>query len=476
MVEEVSMKSAVFWTAIAKYSTAALQLIFAAILSRLLTPEQFGIVAIINVFVVFFQLFCDMGFGTAVIQDKSIPQKYTNDIFSWSLYFGLGLMVLFIGVSYPISIFYEDSIYIPLGVILSLALFLNAFNMIPNAIMLKEKRFKSIAYRTIISGIVSSLLTIALAFKGYGVYALVMQSVFSSLFILIWNLKSVRLCFNYKPGIASIKRIWSYSMYQFLSQLINFFNRNLDSLLIGKIFPKSDLGQYNKSYHLMQLPIAYIPGVVGPALHPILSEHQDNPKYIYTTYLRILKILSLIGCLISVWLYYIGEELIIILFGSQWYPAILPFRILALSVWFQLLTNTIAPIYQSIGNTKLMFKSIVYTCIVMISLIIMGCLMRNIVYVATCVAIAYFLNFFLTYFIIVKYGFKESFTSFLFTFWQDFLIYLIMISVTIIPIDINNYVVSVVFKSFLILLIYITLLRLTRQYNTLWSLIKINKI
>lgn len=469
------MKKAVAWTAIAKYTTAVLQLVFAAILSRLLTPEQYGIVAVINVFVVFFQLFCDMGFGTAVIQDKGLTERQTNDIFSWTVYLGLGLMVLFIGASFPISMIYEDAIYVPLGCILSVALLLNALNMIPNAVMLKEKRFKSIAFRTIVSGIAASLITIVLAFKGFGVYALVLQSVFTALIIFIWNELSVKLKFHFWPDFASIKRIWDYSVYQFLSQLINYFNRNLDSLLIGKYFPKADLGQYNKSYHLMQMPIAYIPGVVGPALHPILSEHQNEPKYIYSSYLRVLKILSLIGCFISVWLYYTGEELVILLFGDQWYPAILPFKILALSVWFQLLTNTIAPIYQSVGNTKLMFHSTVATCILIISFIIVGCIMGNIVNVAMCVSIAYFLNFFLTYIILVKFCFKESFVSFLKTFWQEILFFVVMMGATLIPLTIGNMIVSFFIKSIILAVLYSLLMVITGQHKIVITLISHNK-
>lgn len=466
------MKKAVAWTAIAKYTTAVLQIVFAAILSRILTPEEYGTVAVINVFVVFFQLFCDMGFGTAVIQDRELTEKQTNDIFSWTVYIGLALQLLFIGASFPISKFYGDSIYIPLGIILSFSLFLNALNMIPNAVMLKEKKFKSITFRTITASIVASLLTIFLAFKGWGVYALVLQSLFTTLIVFIWNEISVRLKFDYKPDFASIKRIWGYSIYQFLSQLLNYFNRNLDQLIIGKFFSKADLGQYNKSYHLMQMPISYIPGVVGPALHPILAEHQNNPKYIYDAYLRILKILSLIGVFISVWLYYTGEEVVLILFGDQWHPAVMPFKILALSVWAQLVTNTIAPIYQSIGNTKLMFNSTIATSVLIISAIIIGCTSRNITTVATCVSVAYVLNFFLTYYILVKFGFKDSFWRFLSRYYLEVIFIVVLFLITLIPIPVGNIFLAFIIKTGVLALVYLLLLLLTKQHQLFISIIR----
>lgn len=469
------MKKAVVWTAAAKYTTAVLQLVFAAILSRILTPDQYGTVAVITVFSVFFQLFCDMGFGTAVIQDKGLTEKQTNDIFSWTLYLGLTLQLLFIGASFPISYFYDDPIYIPLGIILSLSLLINAMNMIPNAVMLKQKRFKIITVRTICSQVVTSLLTVFLAYKGWGVYAIVFQTLLSSLIIFLWNEFTIKLKFNYTPEIGVIKRIWGYSVYQFLAQLLNYFNRNLDNLLIGKFLSKADLGQYNKSYTLMQMPISYIPGVVGPALHPILSDHQKDPQYIYDSYMRIVKLLSLIGCFISIWLYYTGDELIIILFGNQWYPAIMPFKILALSVWFQLLINTVGPIFQSIGNTKLLFKTCVLSTIIIVSLIALGCFWGSIVSVAVCVTIAYVLNFFIGYFFLIRVGFNQSFCRFVFLFRYEVVFFMVLFLLTYIQLNIPHLLVSLCVKTGMLVCIYIMLLFITGQYRPFLNLVHLRK-
>jgi len=459
------MKKAVAWTAAAKYGKALFQLLFAAILSRILTPEEYGTVAVINVFVVFFQLFCDMGFGTAVIQDKQLTGKQINDIFSWTVYLGLLLQMIFIVVSFPLASFYEDSIYIPLGIILSFSLLFNALNMIPNAIMLREKRFKSITYRTLVASVVASLLTVLLALKGLGVYALALQSLFVAIIIFVWNEVSSKLRFVLKPAAESIKRIWGYSFYQFLSQFLNYFNRNFDSLLIGKFFSKADLGQYNKSYQLMHLPIAYIPGIVGPALHPILSEHQQDPSYIFKANLKMLKILSLLGCYISVFLFFAAEELILILFGHQWVDAVVPFRFLALSVWFQLSTNTVGPIYQSIGNTKLMFKSIICSSVIILGCIITGCVLGSINSVAALVALGYLINYFVTYFILTKFAFKESFIEFIKNFWQEAVFFVVLLGIAFIPLNIPNMVLSLLVKFVVLTAVYVMLLIVFKQYK-----------
>lgn len=423
----MSIKKAALYTAAAKYSSVAMNLVFTMILARLLTPEQYGTVAVITVFISFFQLFADMGLGTGVIQNKSLTRGEINDIFSFSLYQGLILMLLFIGFSYPVSIFYEDPIYIKLGSLLSLSVLFNSLNMIPNAVMLKEKQFKSIAVRTIVVTFVVSCFTVVLAFLGWGVYAIVFSSVFNALGIFLWNQINVKLSFHIKPHLNSVKKIWSYSVFQFLSMIINYFCRNLDNILCGKYLSKADLGQYNKSYALMMMPINLIPSVINPVLHPILSDYQNDKEVIYEKYIKLLELLSLISFFISGFFFWAGREIILLMYGSQWVAAILPFQLLGLSLWGQLLTNTTGTIYQSIGNTKLMFKNALATTVIIICAIVVGIYMGSIDTLAFCVTVGYVANYFITFFVLVKYGFERNPVRFFKRFSPNYILVIIPI-------------------------------------------------
>lgn len=470
---EITIKKAVLFNAIAKYSTVILQLVYTAIMSRILSPEEYGIMTIINVFIVFFQLFSDMGLGTGVIQNKNLSNDDISDIFSVSVYLGCGLFVAFSLFSYPIALIYENGIYVSLGVIMSFSLMFNAFNMIPNAVLLREKRFLALAIRTIVISFISFTVTIFFAFHGAGVYSLVIQSVVQAIGLFACNIFSTKIRFKIKPNLSPIKGIWGYSMYQFGAQTLNYFNRNLDNLLIGKMFSKEELGYYNKAYTLMQYPIGYLPGVITPVLHPILSEHQENKAYIYEKYMQVLKLLSLIGCFGAALCFFAGEEIIIIVFGKQWEASILPFKILSLSLWFQILTNTIAPIYQSIGNTKLMFKNLIFTTIIIVSLIITGVLSKNIIYVSVCVAIGYITNFFVTFFLLVKIGFCSSYMRFLRSFWQELVMFIIMlIGIVLWDITIPSLILSFVLKMSVLSVIYFILLLVTKQYKLIWAFVK----
>ena len=138
---EISIKKAALISAVSKYSSIILNLAFSAVLARLLTPEDYGIVAVTVVFTTFFSLFADMGIGAGIIQNKELTQDDINSIFTFSIKLGFLLCVIFALFSYPMSLFYKDSVYIPVGIFLSVSLFFSTLNMVPNAILLKEKKF-----------------------------------------------------------------------------------------------------------------------------------------------------------------------------------------------------------------------------------------------------------------------------------------------------------------------------------------------
>ena len=473
MNDNNTLKKAITLSAIGKYSTVILQIVATGILSRILTPNEYGTIAIILVFVIFFQLFADMGFGSAIIQDKNLTEDEINHIYSITFYLGLLLMVLFIVLTYPISLIYSDFIYINIGILLSFSLFFSALNIVPNAIILKKKMFVKVTLRTVIISFISIMVAIILAFNGFGVYALVIQSIVSSIGIFVWNRLNVPLRIHLKPDFKVLKKIWVYSIFQFGSQAVNYLNRNLDNLLIGKFFTKSELGQYNKAYTLMQFPISFLPGIITPILHPILSEYQNDRDFIYTKYLSMLKVLSLLGIFGAAFSLFAGEEIILIVFGNQWYFSIAPFKFLSLSLWMQIMTNTVGAIYQSLGQTRLMFFSTVITTIIITSLIILGILLNSIDYVALLVSVGYIISFFLTFYLLVNKGFDKNFNSFLGTFIKDFIIFTLLIILAIFwPLSINNIYISFLVKFSVMFIFYSFLLIVTRQYKILIVFLK----
>lgn len=473
---QTSIKKAAAINFMAKYATIFIQLIYNGILSRILIPEDFGVVAVVNVFVVFFMLFADMGIGGAVVQNKTLTTKETNYIYSFTVYLALLLAVLFALFSIPMSWFYNDEVYVPIGLLLSISLFFNTLNMVPNAVLLKNKRFKTVGIRLVVVTIISSILTIFLALLGFKYYSIVFNAIFIAFFTFIWNYKSTKLKFYFRLNIDSIRKIKDFSTYQFGFNFINYFSRNADNLLIGKILGSRDLAFYDKSYRTMLYPVTNLTHVITPVLHPILSEYQDNKAYIYEQYIKVVKILSLLGTFVTAYCFFAAEEIITILYGHQWLGAVISFRFLALSVWVQMISSSSGSIFQSLGNTKLLFMNGIITSIITVSAIIIGISLQSINMVALCVAIAYNTHFFVTYYNLIKRGFGFSQWQFYKNFIPDIIVFIItFIGLYFISlVEIDNVLISAFYKGFAGLLVYVFALFITRQYKA-FALLKRQK-
>ena len=302
-VKNISIKKAAFINAAANYSCVILQLGFSAILARILLPEDYGVIGVMTVFTTFFSVLANMGIGTAVIQNKELSDYDVSNIFTFNLYVAVGLSIIFAIFSVPLSKFYGNSVYIPIGCLLSVSLFFSTMNMVPNALLMKEKKFVRIGLRMITTTVVSSCIAIVLAKLGLKYYALAAQSIIQVMVNFIWNYSSTRIKLKIKCDFGSVKKIFSFSSYQFAFNVFNYFARNADNLLVAKFMGDTQLGYYDKAYKLALYPEQNLTHVITPVIHPILSEYQDDKAYIYENYMKIVKILSLLGLFVGAYMY-----------------------------------------------------------------------------------------------------------------------------------------------------------------------------
>lgn len=418
-IPQTSIRKASLINIIARYSSIFIQILYNAVLARILTPKDFGIVAVLTVFSSFFSLLANMGIGTAVIQNKELSENDNNSLFTFTLYLGILFMFLFVALSFPIALFYDNSVYKSLGAILSISLCFNILNTVPNAILLKQKRFLVVGIRTVVVTILSSAFTIVLAVIGLRYYSIVFHSVISSILLFAWNMFSVKLRVKSRVDWSSVKKIRNYASYQFLFNITNYFARNLDNLLIGKYLGDAPLGYYNKSYTLMLFPIQNLTHVITPVLHPILSDYQNDKEKIFTQYMKVVKVLSLLGVFVTPFCFFAADELILLFFGDQWTQAIPAFRILSLSIYAQMLAASTGSIYQSLGKTKLMFYSGIATTTITVVGILSGILSGRVEKVAFFVSLAMNINFLIVFILLIKVGFELSFHRFLLVLWKD---------------------------------------------------------
>lgn len=475
MTNTVSIKRAALITGISKYVNVFLGIIFSAILSRILSPNDYGIVAIITVFTTFFSVLSNFGLSAAIIQNKDFSQHDIDSLFSYSIILAIILTISFIILSFPISIFYKNRIYIPIGILLSISVFFNTLNMVPDGLLRKEKKFLLIGIRLIVVSIFTYSLTIILAILNFKYYALVLQSIISSLFIFLWNLKNIRVNITLHPNKDVIRRIKTYSGFEFLDNFSNYFARNLDKLIIGKVIGNEDLAQYNKAYHFMLYPVQNLTNIVSPVLHPILSDYQDNKEIIYNKYIRVLKILSLVGIFITPICYSCSKEIIGIIYGAQWNQAVYCLKYLSFAIWTQMLVSSTGGVFNALGSTRNKFFSTTANTFINIIFLIIGTRSKDIIIISKFISIAYCFTFINSFFMLIKLTMKISFMRFLINFIPDLFIAALLFFITIIEnkyIASENIFISFILKSVILFIAYVLFLFLFRQMKYFKMLIK----
>ncbi|WP_282016604.1 lipopolysaccharide biosynthesis protein [Marinifilum flexuosum] len=401
--------SGTLFTAVSKYTYIFISLVVTAILARILTPEDFGTIAIATVLIAFINLFCDMGFGPAIIQNKDLTDEDVNNIFTYSMILACVLALALYFSSQYISRFYDQDSLMNVCKLLSINIFFTALNIVPKSLILKNKEFKFIAKRNVIVNILLGFISVIAAYLGMGIYSLLVNPIGSSIIMFFINFKRVKIKISISLSITSIKKIISFSTYQFLFNFINYFSRNLDQLLIGKFIGLTSLGLYEKSYRLMQQPIGNIANVLTPVMHPILSEFQSQREKLLDYTKKITSLLALVGFCITPFLFFMADELIMIVFGKDWVDSIPVFRILSLSVCFQMINSATGSILQSGNGSKLLFLSGLINSLLNVVGILIGVLYYGeIENVAVFIVVTFGLNLLVSYYFIYSVMFKCS--------------------------------------------------------------------
>lgn len=354
----------VFWIALAKYSGIFISLGITAILARHISPAAFGTMAVATVIMAFLDIFTELGIGAAIIQFKDLTKRQINSLFMVGCFIGIVLACGLYFLSHPIANYYNDAQLIPVCHWLAICLLFNALNIVPNGLMLRNKRFRVVSLRTLTFQIISGAIAIWGALHGWGIYALIVNPVTTSIGVFIVNF------FNYPQKLiinidfGAVRRVWKYSFFQFLFNIINYFSRNIDKLIIGKYFSMIDLGYYDKSYRLMQLPLNNVTHVITPVLHPILSSLQDDKAQLAQKNTKLTTLLSDISFPLGIILYFCAGEIIEIIFGPNWKASIPIFKILALSVPLQIILSISGSIYLASGRSNhLFYNGIINTAI-----------------------------------------------------------------------------------------------------------------
>lgn len=289
---EKKLKTGVSYGFYTKILTQASQFIFGIILARLLTPEDYGLAGMLAIFIAFYEMLVDSGFGVALIQKKSPTEIDYNTVFWFNIGISLVLyLILFISAPY-IAEFYNDVRLIPISRVLGIVPIIVAFGSVQGKYLQKNLEYKSLAKVSYISFVSSSIFATVLAFLGFGVWALVYKSIFWSIMLHFgfWLISDWRPKWAF--SFNSLRQLFGFSSKLLLDSSLNVIFKNLYSLIIGKYFSPATLGIYTRAKQFNDIPDNIIRASTTTVLFPALSHIQDDEEKLIKVYKKALSLMA----------------------------------------------------------------------------------------------------------------------------------------------------------------------------------------
>ena len=345
----------IIWSSIQKFGNLLISFVANMVLARLLTPDDFGIVGMLLFFVAIAQTLVDSGFGSALIQKKQIDQDDKSTVFIINLLMSVVLYLLVYLCAPWISAFYKIPLLCEVLRVISLVVVINAFGQVQQSLLIRKLEFRKLSICNIMGSIVGAIIGIVSAYYGFGVWSLVIKTVVTALItnILLWILNTWRPLMSF--SVSSFKSLFSFGGYIMLSNLILNVSNNIQSMIIGKYFAPSYVGNFTQAKNLRNVASDGISAVIGSVLYPDFSKHQDNDILINKRLEKSSALLSYVVIPLMFFLIVGANKIIPLVYGNQWDVAIPYFQILCVGGIPICLQRVNASVVQAKGRSKLLF-------------------------------------------------------------------------------------------------------------------------
>ena len=358
MIESTKQKAftGVMWSSVQRFGVMAITFFSNIILARLLSPDDYGCIGMLMIFISLSASFIDGGFGSALIQKKDPTNEDYSTIFYWNIF----LSVVLYGVLYLCAPFIASFYRIPLlsnvlrvqGVVL----FFNALSIIQQNQLRKKLLFKKLAIVNITSALVSLGVAIIMAYKGFGVWALVAQqislSVINALMFWIVGHWTPDRVFSWN----SFKELFKFGGFMLLSHLFGTLSNEIQGLLVGRMFNPATMGLYTQAYRLEGSAATATSSIIDQVTYPVLASYQDDRLHFVSALKRFIQIPAFVCSLVMMVMIVVAKPLIILLYSAKWVDCVPYFQILCTAGLAVCLQGSANNAIAAVGKSKVFFE------------------------------------------------------------------------------------------------------------------------
>jgi len=348
--------NAIIWRGMDIFGQQGIRFVIGIVLARLLLPEQFGIVAMLTIFIMLSQAFVDSGFGAALIQKKDADYIDECSIFYFSILVS-SMAFGFLWLAAPwIAAFYKQPLLTPLTRVLSLTLIINAFGQIQRTILRKKIDFKSQLKVGVSASLFSGVVGVVMAYKGFGVWALVGQQVSRALVetMIYWFVS------DWRPAlilsISSLRGMFSFGSKLLLSGLLDIVSTNIYLIIIGRFFSPASLGFYSRAKSLQDVLVMNITSIFANVTFPVFATIQDDRNRLKCAAQKTLTTLVMIITPCMFGLAVVARPLVLLLLTEKWLPCVPFLQLLCIVGIFLPLHVINLHVLTSLGRSDLFFR------------------------------------------------------------------------------------------------------------------------
>lgn len=349
--------SGVKWTTTSTIIVTVIQLLQLSILTRFLAPTDFGLIAIVMVVIGFSQAFLDMGISNAIIYKQNITNEQLSTLYWLNVFMGCVLFILISAASPLVASFYKEPQLTKLIVLVGLTFLIQPFGQQFMVLWQKEMRFAEMSKIDIATKSLSLVVSVIFAYLGYGVFALVYGALaavmLQTVLFVAMGLKEHRPQLLFRLG--EIREFVGFGAYQMGERTVNYFNSQIDVIIIGKLLGTEVLGVYNIAKQLIMRPAQIINPVITKVTFPAMAKVQNDTAILRRVYLQTVNYLSSVNFPIYAMMIVLAPEIVLFLFGSKWMTAVPIVQILSIYGAVRSTGNPIGSLMLAKGRANLGF-------------------------------------------------------------------------------------------------------------------------
>lgn len=351
----LSLISATIWSSVQRFGGLAISFVSNIVLARLLSPEDYGIVGLIMVFIGIADVLIDGGLGNALIQKKELSQDDISTVFTSNFLISLFLfLIIFFSAPYIASYVEIEKFCLYLR-IEAIMILVRALIIVHYSLMVKQMDFRKLAIIGLGVNFLTTSLAIGMALYGCGIWSLIVRNLAIDVFCLIIYFLVFKVKLSIYISKKSFSQLFSFGIFVAIANLVESLYSNILSFILGKRFSVQDLGYYNQAYALEQIPVYSLTAILNQVFFPFLSKEQDNREKMRSDVKMSIQAMSFIIYPMMAFLIFFAEPIIVLLYSDKWLPSVPFFQILCAIGFTNFIYHLNRSIMKAVGKSRVLF-------------------------------------------------------------------------------------------------------------------------